>query len=323
MRSIARIRRLLELVEVLQSGQFYNTNQLSQRCKISRRTIFRDIKVLQQSGLNVKFDEHKQGYHLVGNRYLKPTDFTVDEALSLIVLCNSLSVTETGIPFQEPAQSAVLKLQSNLPEKLLSHIGDLVDSIDIHIDSKNHLEDSEFHFEVLKMALSERKSVRIKYRSFTENKDIQTLLSIYRLFFRRRSWYVVGRSSIHREVRIFNIGRIVSAELTDRTYKVPVRFSIDKFLGNAWNLIRGEKTYEVAIRFLPKVAENVAEVQWHKTQKIIRNNDGSIDFHVTVDGVDEISWWILGYGDQAEVIEPKELRQKILDHAKNMMQTYR
>lgn len=322
MRSIARIRRLLELVDVLQSGQAYNTNQLSQRCRVSRRTIFRDLQVLQESGVRIQFDEQKQGYQLLGNRYLKPTDFTVDEVLSLIVLSRSLSVSETGVPFHESAQTAVLKLQSNLPDHLRDYIGDLAETIDIHLDSKNHLEHSESHFEVLKSALTDRNSVRIRYRSLTESKEIQTLLSVYRLFFRRRSWYAVGRSSIHREVRIFNIGRINSVEPVAKTYKIPVRFSIEKHLGNAWNLVRGEKSHKVKIRFRPKVAENVAEVQWHKTQNIIRNDDGSIDFTVTVDGLDEISWWVLGYGDQAEVLAPAALRKKIVQHAENMLQAY-
>ncbi|MFO1022104.1 MAG: hypothetical protein U0903_15640 [Planctomycetales bacterium] len=34
------------------------------------------------------------------------------------------------------------------------------------------------------------------------------------------------------------------------------------------------------IRFQPLVAQNVAEVTWHKTQEIVWNKDGTIDYHV-------------------------------------------
>jgi predicted DNA-binding transcriptional regulator YafY len=37
-----------------------------------------------------------------------------------------------------------------------------------------------------------------------------------------------------------------------------------------------------------------------------------------IDGLNEISWWIVGYGDQVEVLAPKALRSKILQVAKNM-----
>ena len=72
---------------------------------------------------------------------------------------------------------------------------------------------------------------------------------------------------------------------------------------------------QVRIRFEPGVAGNVAEVHWHKTQRVKFNRDGSLDFRARVSGIDEIAWWILGYGDQAEVLAPPELRERIAGHA--------
>jgi predicted DNA-binding transcriptional regulator YafY len=45
-------------------------------------------------------------------------------------------------------------------------------------------------------------------------------------------------------------------------------------------------------------------------------------FEVEVAGLMEIAWWILGYGDQAEVVEPAELREMIRSHASNMLRQY-
>ena len=70
------------------------------------------------------------------------------------------------------------------------------------------------------------------------------------------------------------------------------------------------------------VAQNVAEVSWHKTQKLAFNEDGTLDFTVSVSGLGEISWWILGYGDQAEVLEPEELRETIAQRARRMVERY-
>src|SRR5690606_8646769 len=125
--------------------------------------------------------------------------------------------------------------------------------------------------------------VRLTYRSFAEAKTLRTLVSPYRLLFSRRSWYVIGRSSLHRAVRTFHVGRIVECDLTEDTYDIPPRFSLDRYFGNAWNMIRDLKNrLQVLVRFQPMVAQNVAEVVWHKTQQLVWNADGTLDFHVRV-----------------------------------------
>jgi proteasome accessory factor B len=80
------------------------------------------------------------------------------------------------------------------------------------------------------------------------------------------------------------------------------------------------KIHHVKLRFSPKVARNVAEVQWHGTQKTMFNEDGSLIAEFRVDGLGEISWWILGYGDQVEVLAPAALRKQIGKTAKRMVE---
>ncbi len=324
MASVDKIRRFLKLIERLQSGRVYNSKDLAEFCGVSRRTIFRDLKLLQDSGLPVLYDEQRQGYWMAAASFVPPTDLTLAETLALIVIARSLGRQEDGLPFFQAARDAGLKLFSNLPKTFQHEIGDLGDLIDIRLPRHNHLDDVQPHHELLMQSLAERRKVRLRYGSLFEQKELRTLLSPYRLFFARRSWYAIGRSSVHRAVRTFHLGRIVEAELTDDRYEIPPRFSLARYLGNAWHLIRerGRRT-DVVIRFQPKVATNVAEVTWHKTQRIDWDDDGTMDFRVTVDGLHEISWWILGYGNQAEVLEPDELREMIAEHAAGMLKAYR
>lgn len=324
MASIDRIRRLLQLIELLQSGRNYNSTQLADLCNVSRRTIFRDLRALEDSGIHVRYDEGRQGYSLPATTFLPPTDFTLEETLSLLVLCDELGNGESGIPFHRPARSAAHKLLSNLPAHLREFVGELTGSIAVRLDAHNPLNESKPHYELLTKALAHHRQVRLRYRSLTERKDISTLLSPYRMLFNRRSWYVIGRSSLHRAVRTFNVGRVLKAELLDSQYRPPPRFSLERHLSNAWNLIKERgKRYRVRIRFQPLVAHNVAEVQWHKTQQLRFRRDGTLDFRVTVGSLKEILWWVLGYGDQAEVLEPPELRRQITQKIESMRNTYR
>ncbi len=85
-------------------------------------------------------------------------------------------------------------------------------------------------------------------------------------------------------------------------------------------MIQEGKIYHVKLRFAPKVAQNVAEVQWHGTQKTTFNEDGSLIAEFRVDGLGEISWWVLGYGDQVEVLAPAALRKQIAKIARRMVE---
>jgi len=306
---------------MLQVGRGYNAEALAQACEVSRRTIFRDLDALRQSGVPLRYDERLQRYHIPETYYLPPTNFTPEEALALIVLCQDLGGREE-LPFFGPARSAALKLASSLPARLRERLRTTGHAVTVRMPPANPLHAQSPVYEQLLEAISERRSVRIRYRGPTED-EISTRLHPYRLLFSRRSWYVIGRSSLHRATRTFNVGRIRRLEILDDPYEIPRGFSLDRYLRNAWHLIpEPGPDQEVVVRFTKLVAQNVAEVRWHKTQRLQIHDDGRLDFHVTVSGLKEISWWILGYGDQAEVLEPPELRRIIAGHAKRLVEQY-
>jgi proteasome accessory factor B len=156
-----------------------------------------------------------------------------------------------------------------------------------------------------------------------DRRTLTTKISPYAVFFNRRSWYVIGRSSWHRSIRTFNLGRLQDVVMLDDPCVVPPHFTLERHFRLAWQMIRKKPRADVVIRFERMVAKNVAEVVWHKTQRCELQADGSLLFSVTVDGFDEIVWWILGYGDQAEVLSPPELRRRIARHAEALAARYR
>ncbi|MEZ6046674.1 MAG: HTH domain-containing protein [Planctomycetaceae bacterium] len=102
-----RIKRLVRLLDLLQSGHAYNSAQLAELCQVSRRTVFRDIRILQESGVQIQFFEDRQGYSLPGNFFLPPMDLKLNETLSLLLLCQGLGDQKQGIPFQAAAGKRV------------------------------------------------------------------------------------------------------------------------------------------------------------------------------------------------------------------------
>lgn len=295
---------------------------MADECGVSRRTVFRDLEILKLAGVPIYFDEEQERFYANGKSYLPPTSFSTEEALALMLLAYELGET-TGLPYLGAARSAALKLEASLPEAIRRHLGQVTASVNIQLDARNPLADSEPHYRALLEAIAERRCVRMVYGSLAEQSEIRTKLSPYRLLFSRRSWYVIGRSSLHRAPRTFNLGRIKELQAVDEHFRIPKGFSLARYLRNAWHLIpeRGPDV-DVRIRFRPLVAANVAEVQWHRTQKVAWHNDGSIDFRVRVSGINEISWWIMGYGEQAEVLEPPALRRLVARNCGRLSQVY-
>lgn len=318
-----RLTRLIKLVQLLQSGNYQNADSLSIQLDVSRRTIFRDLQLLNDAGFPVLFDESRGGYFCPTPWKLPVVPLTPAEAMSLLLICQELGRSDGGLPFFSAAQSAARKISQSLPVDLQAFAQEAIEAASIRLDPLNPLTDSTPVYSQLLEAWIQRRQVRIEYESASERRPISTLLCPYRLMFSRRSWYVIGRSSRDRGVRTFNLGRITALSILDGRYEIPRRFDLTRYLGDAWHLIREpSERHTVVIRFQPLVARNVAEVHWHRTQICEWLPDGCLKFTASVEGLNEISWWIQGYGDQAEVLAPESLRTMLRQRLLRTLQVY-
>jgi proteasome accessory factor B len=307
---------------MLESGTDQTTATLAKACGVGRRTIFRDLESLREAGVPLEFDREAQRFSIAKAFFLPPMNFTAQESLALLALAAEIGRYKQ-LPFCDAIYTAAMKLEGNLPAPLRREVRRMTKSIRFRLDKVAHLSGKAGIYEQLVEAIKKRHAVEIHYDSFTEWETIATKLRPYQLLFSRRSWYIIGRSSLHREVRIFNVARILTLKQLDESFTFPKSFDVAEYLGNAWHLIRdGSQDSHIVLRFKPLVAGNVAEVIWHKTQRLRFLDDGSLEFRATVSGLNEIAWWILGYGDQAEVIRPARLRRLIAQRARNMAAMY-
>ncbi|HRQ89434.1 MAG TPA: WYL domain-containing protein, partial [Bacteroidia bacterium] len=75
----------------------------------------------------------------------------------------------------------------------------------------------------------------------------------------------------------------------------------------------GGTRYRVKIRFRGFAARVVAERRWHPSQEIVEVEPGGgvIEISMTLSALEDIARWILGFGSQAEALEPAELRDHV------------
>jgi len=317
---VSRLYRVLKLLTLLETGRPYNADQLAEACGVSRRTIYRDLNALEAAGIPVFFDRATGRYRLHETGLMPAVNLRMEEALALVLLASDLGRTG-GLPLLEPARDAAAKLEASLPLGMRAMIEGLARTTTLRATPTARHRGLQPTLRLVQDAIRRCQPLDAVYISFHDEGQIRTRLAPYWLLFSERAWYVIGRSSRHGEVRTFKLGRFKRLAPAEGRFTRPKGLSLEKHLGNAWRLMRGQ-THEVHLKFSPLVSPNVAEVNWHRTQQVAWDEDGCVHFRATVDGLSEIVWWVLGYGDQVEVLAPAALRRRVADAARRMLATY-
>ena len=321
---INRSSRVIHMLQLLSLGRGYTVEELSEIYDLDPRSIKRDLKLIsEQLHVAVTYNRSTRKYEILDTRYVLPSvGLTTLEAVCLVILCREFGMKKT-VPFFEVVHSAALKIQSYLSPETCDYIEQTYQNVDMTGAPFSMQEDKREYYMTLQDASRTQSVIDLEYNSYTEEQVIKTLFYPYAVIFNRHGWMTVGYSALHNEIRMFNVLRILKARKLDLGFKRPKDWTYEKYLRNAWNVIpENGPDWHVVVDFTFKVGRNVEEIYWHKNQKTHWINDRTLRFETIVSGLNEISWWILGYGAEATVVEPKELRQIIAGHVKRLTQTY-
>ena len=338
-----RLIALLKMMTQTPGTPAYFANALD----VDERTIRRYVQQLRDAGFPIVVERTTGRMELASDYGVPPIEFTEREALAILVLFHEAGEKFDGNLFAA-LRGAAVKLASTLSPGLL----DFVEATRLRVAVKQGAIDesgtrpnatkretgttNDFHwmgnvgassgdvrdrfFDEIFEACLARRPFEARYQGPT-GPTLTTTVHPYAVFY-SRAWYVVGYSALHRETRTFKIARFASVEPSDAKFLENLNFSLESYFGDAWRFIRGPRTQRVVVRFSEKVGTNVAEVRWHKTQQTRVFPDGSAELEFRVAGLTEIIWWILGYGAEAEVLEPQELREMIADHARRVLERF-
>ena len=143
----------------------------------------------------------------------------------------------------------------------------------------------------------------------------------YKLWYVNNGLYLVGFDHRSLEIRVFAVHRIDVASATNRRFEISESFNFDEFTGSAFQMVWGEPQH-VAIRFRADQAPYVTERTWHSSQRITPEDDGSVILEMDVADLDEVKRWLMGFGGSSEVIEPLDLRRKVIEALAKALETY-
>ena len=221
----------------------------------------------------------------------------------------------------EVLNGAIHKITSDLPKGTNETLNQIAPQIEVPHQQVSQIDEIEPHRETLYEAIRERRKVNMGYNAFSSGRREQHRLSPYAVLFRKHAWYVIGHTEKSNQILTFRINRIHSLFISLTPYTIPADFSVQKYMEKSWDFRLGPETH-VVIEFAPRIAPLIREVQWHSTQKIHENTDGGLRFEATVAGWQEVGWWVMSWGEEAEVIQPKELRRWVAETTRKMVKVY-
>ncbi len=306
-----RTARIVKVLSILQAhGKLGLTaQQVGDRTSTSKRTAYRDIIAIEDV---LGFPLNKGGgrYSVSAETFLPPLRLTLPEATSVFIAARL--ATRFADTYDPNLYSAFLALQRTLPKSLGKHV------VPALTQYASHPTDAKLneHFEKLAQAWAEQRIVEITYAPAGYDGDhgpARRRVHTYLLepSMQTHALYLIGHDETKNAIRTFKVERILDVSLTPQYFVAPNADLLARSLRDAWDIISDQKLVHVDLRFIPGVAARVAETVWHPSEQRETEADGSLRWRAAVSGTKEIRLWILGWGDEVEVVAPQELRDDI------------
>lgn len=316
-----RVERLLKMIDTMRSEQAFTADELARKMRVSRRTIFRDVEMLTRIGIPIRLDECGQGYRISQWHFLPPTGLNLLEVTGLCIAARKMACSGTYPLFTE-AVHAIEKMAETLPPGLWDACLQMASHVEVRRPAMVDASPIRQIFQTLLKAATEHNQVLLAYDVNASHQKVRIVFHPYLLTLLGHTWCVIGYCEDNQEVQTFALDLVLSADRLAKTFDPPSDFSLDRYLGRAWTVSPEGSVSSVRLRFSPKVCDRVEDIIWHRTQRTQRLSDGSLIFEVDVDGLTEISYWILGYGDEVVVEKPAKLRTRIQQIAQKILNRY-
>jgi predicted DNA-binding transcriptional regulator YafY len=298
-----RIDRLFSITTRLQARGRLRAIDLANIYEVSTRTIYRDIAALSESGVPI-VSLPGRGYSLVDGYFLPPLLLSTAEATALVLgarLLAGQATTETA----SAAEEAVAKLLAVISEDSRRELRELDDVLDLapstHVRPRLDLSDDQVR--TLWQAILGRRVTTLRY--FGRNRNQETIRQIepLRLGYSNGAWYLTAYCRVRHEERAFRLDRIESLEVEAARFR-PRPATPRPELPQT----------EVLVRFRGEVSRWVRERQ-HWSFVAEEGADDEVLTRYRLGNLDEIAPWLLGWGTAAEVIAPRELRERLREEA--------
>ena len=309
--TLNRFDRIVAILIQLQSKKIVKAQELADRFDVSLRTIYRDVRSLETSGVPI-VSEAGVGYSIMDGYRLPPVMFTREEASSFVA-AEKLMQRFTDKTFGAYYESAMFKVKSVLRGKEKDWIDALQSQIIINPAETLFNENIPNALEILFESIAEKTQVFVKYQSMESDIPSERNLEPVGIFHENNYWYVVAYCHFRKDYRQFRTDRLLQIQRTDIPFQLE-HGTLDDFRK------KENDSPKTKVRIL--VDKNI--VKYIKSE---RKHYGFISEEIKKEGVEMtflthsvehgFARWYLMFGDYAKILEPQSLKERLLEITEN------
>lgn len=303
--TINRFDRIVAILIQLQSKRIVKAHELADRFQVSLRTIYRDIRTLESSGVPI-ISEAGIGYSIMEGYRLPPIMFTREEAGSFVA-AEKLMQKFTDRSLGAYHRSAMYKIKSVLRGKEKDWIDALESKISVDPAEQLFNDRIPDALEILLGSIAGKKQVFLKYRSVEANNPRNRNIEPVGLFHKNNFWYVLGYCHYRNDYRQFRTDRILHIQRTEDDFTL-VHGMLEDYLGEKEN----QKKTKVRILVDKSIYGYIKSTkkQYGFVSEEVNGDYMEMTFMCS-DTEEGFPRWYLMFGDYAQILEPASLKERV------------
>lgn len=300
-----RFDRIVAIFIQLQSKRIVRAQELAERFEVSLRTIYRDIRTLEASGVPI-YGEAGIGYSLIEGYRLPPMSLTQEEATSLVA-AEKLMQKFTDQIIQQHFSSAMYKLRAVLKANDKDWVSSIESQVVMQPLQMKYNESVPNALATLFESIARKTQVQLLYQAMEANKPTERAIEPVGVFHQDNFWYVIGYCHLRKDYRQFRTDRIEKIQHTELPFKLTHQ-PLDFYL----QLQKQRPTTSVKILVNRDIARHL---EWERhyygfvKEEMV---DDNVMLTFEVQNLNEgFARWFMMFGDRAKVLEPLELKERI------------
>ncbi|TGE28130.1 helix-turn-helix transcriptional regulator [Hymenobacter metallicola] len=307
-----RFDRITALLIQLQAKRVVKGPELAQRYGVSLRTIYRDLRTLEEAGVPL-CGEAGVGYTLAEGYRLPPVMFSREEATALLT-AEKLAAQLTDAHTAQLNQTAMDKLRAVLRRADRDYLEELGSRIRVFGGTRRPAlrAPAAGTQQPLLDAIARQRVVRLEYRAGHQGTPSRRDVEPIGVYFGQH-WHAVAFCRLRQEFRDFRLDRIVGLQVLDEAF-APRPDTLQSY----WAELAKERQTQVAVvRFGPQVLGQVHENKHYYGWKQEQAPDeaGWVEMTLVPGCLKHFSRWLLLFAGQVQVQAPAELQAQVRELA--------
>jgi len=300
---VNRIDRLHAILTHLQSKKRVTAEEIADRFGISPRTVYRDIKALEGSGVPI-IGEAGIGYSVMEGYRLPPVMFSQEEA-SALLLGSKLAEQFTDGSIRQHFAAALFKIKAVLRSSDKEYVDNLTENIEV-VRSRVPNEDlAQQYLSSLQRAIAQKRVVSMEYYAQYKEETMQRAIEPIGLCYYGSAWHVIGWCRLRNDYRDFRLGRIRKMSLGDEIFDAKAHPSIQEYIKQ---VTHRSELLEVTIRFNKTVARHIGEHKYFYGFVSQVDVDDYVEMKFVTSQLELFGRWLLMFTNAVTIVAPDSLR---------------